>query len=353
MLSQGPPQLVANGQGADERWPREVLSHMGMAPQGVGKRPPPAKRARNVATVGLRLVSGACQIPHPNKADFGGEDSYFISSDGSAVGVADGVGEWEKLGVSTRPLADALMNGSKLAAEKFVDERAGERAYMSLRQGFSTVTCFGACTANVAMLDAQGQNAGVANLGDSGLRQIRKARGSSSVANFTKDQQHFFNCLFQLTNRPLEKDYPMLLAQGKNKLVETMKSGVKFIENTPEDADIYTFPLQEGDVLILGSDGLFDNLHDAEICDFVDLAITPLEARQVYAQAAGTLRGPGSSTDPGALATTIAHAAYHRACDPSATTPFSICARSNSIPHNGGKLDDITVICAWVVLTAD
>jgi len=356
---QPPPPLQTFQQAIEERWPQEVLHHLGMAPQGVGRRPPPSKRAqaRAPATSGLRLVAGACQIPHPNKADTGGEDSYFISEDGSAVGVADGVGEWEKLGISTRPLADELMNGAKLAAGHFVNAAAGERAYLSLRQGFSTVSCFGACTANVAALDARGQHIGVANVGDSGLRQIRKVSGpggsGSMVVNCSRDQQHFFNCPFQLTRRPHECDYPLLLAQGKSRLVETLRSNIKMIEDTPEDADIYTFPLEEGDVLILGSDGLFDNLHDTEICDFINLAITPMEARQVYAEGAGTLRGPGSSTDPGALATTLAHAAFGRALDADATTPFSICARSNGIPHSGGKLDDITVVCAWVVLTAD
>merc|ERR1719247_615444 len=167
------------------------------------------------------------------------------------------------------------MNGAKVAAGQFVNERAGERAYLSLRQGFSSVSCFGACTANVAVLDARGQHLGVANVGDSGLRQVRKVSspgGSGSmVVNCSRDQQHFFNCPFQLTRRPHECDYPLLLAQGKSRLVETLRSNIKMIEDTPEDADIYTFPLQEGDVLILGSDGLFDNLHDAEICEFVDL----------------------------------------------------------------------------------
>jgi len=353
----GPMPLLMGGMTPEGKWPKEVLQHLGMAPQGVGSRPASSKRCREPATSGLRLVAGACQIPHPNKAEFGGEDSYFICSDGTALGVADGVGEWEKLGLSTRPMADQLMCCTSDAAEGIVGvgpDFAGERAALSLARGFTACTCFGACTAVVAALDSQGQMLGVANIGDSGIRQIRKNAESSMamVANTTKDQQHFFNCPFQLTRRPREKDYPGLLAQGKTKLVEIMKTNIKMIEDKPEDADIYNFPLHEGDVLILGSDGLFDNLYDREILDFVDLAITPMEARQVYAQNAGTLRGPGSSTDPGALATTIAHAAYHRACDTSAASPFSACARSHGIQHTGGKLDDITVICAWAVRVA-
>jgi len=337
----------------EERWPKEVLSHIGMAPQGLGRRPNKRPQAREPATSGLRLVAGACQIPHPNKAEYGGEDSYFISADGAALGVADGVGEWDKLGISTRPMADELMSGASMAAEELAGagpDHPGDRARLSMRRGYSSVTCFGACTAIVSVLDSQGQCIGIANVGDSGLRQVRKiVDKGSEVVNATRDQQHFFNCPYQLTNRPYENDYPRLLAQGKKKLVDAMNSNIRMIQDSPDDADIYTFALNEGDVLILGSDGLFDNLHESEICDFVDVAITPMEARQVYVESAGTLRGPGSSTDPGALATTIAHAAYHRACDTAANTPFSVCARQNGVPHNGGKMDDITVLCAWVV----
>lgn len=37
-------------------------------------------------------------IPHPAKADRGGEDAYFICDRGFAMGVADGVGGWAEVG---------------------------------------------------------------------------------------------------------------------------------------------------------------------------------------------------------------------------------------------------------------
>jgi hypothetical protein len=36
-------------------------------------------------------------IPHPAKADRGGEDAYFICDRGSCMGVADGVGGWAEV----------------------------------------------------------------------------------------------------------------------------------------------------------------------------------------------------------------------------------------------------------------
>jgi hypothetical protein len=61
---------------------------------------------------GLRVVAASSCIPHPEKADSGGADSYYISSCGKAVGVADGVGEWEwRFKCNPRAFADELMHG--------------------------------------------------------------------------------------------------------------------------------------------------------------------------------------------------------------------------------------------------
>ncbi len=42
----------------------------------------------------LILSSGAAMLPHPDKAEKGGEDSFFISEQHPCIGVADGVGGW-------------------------------------------------------------------------------------------------------------------------------------------------------------------------------------------------------------------------------------------------------------------
>ena len=43
----------------------------------------------------LRLAAGAAAVPHPAKADRGGEDAFFVSQEGlGSAGVADGVGGW-------------------------------------------------------------------------------------------------------------------------------------------------------------------------------------------------------------------------------------------------------------------
>lgn len=47
-------------------------------------------------------------MPHPKKKDKGGEDAYFISADDSLVGMADGVGGWNKKGVDPALFSNEL-----------------------------------------------------------------------------------------------------------------------------------------------------------------------------------------------------------------------------------------------------
>lgn len=49
----------------------------------------------------LRLKFGVKNIPHPNKAHYGGEDAFFVSEvGGGAAGIADGVGGWAESGIN-------------------------------------------------------------------------------------------------------------------------------------------------------------------------------------------------------------------------------------------------------------
>lgn len=63
----------------------------------------------------LRLLSGACCLPHPKKVKTGGEDAYFICSEEQVVGVADGVGGWADVGVDAGDYARELMLQSRIA----------------------------------------------------------------------------------------------------------------------------------------------------------------------------------------------------------------------------------------------
>eukprot|EP00930_Biecheleria_cincta_P083894 TRINITY_DN7339_c0_g1_i1.p1 TRINITY_DN7339_c0_g1~~TRINITY_DN7339_c0_g1_i1.p1 ORF type:complete len:465 (-),score=92.43 TRINITY_DN7339_c0_g1_i1:202-1596(-) len=315
------------------------------------------------ATSDLRLVAGSHMIPHPEKASGRGADSCFIAPEGTALGVADGVGEWEwRFKCNPRAFADELMQGSQeLTSQLAQDESAdpSEVAQNALRHAFNRATSIGSSTALVASLSSKQGLLGVANVGDSSLLHLRRHRKSSlpsvdCVAR-TREQQHSFNCPYQLCCLPTEADFPRLIEEGKHTLVRAVKKSVGRKQDQPEDAETYTFQLQEGDLLVLGTDGLFDNLHDHEICQLVSRTIAPFEVEQSFDIERGELtsgNGGKTSTSAAFLAETLAQAALQRSCSQEGKTPFSLHAQQAGLYHVGGKMDDITCVCAWVVSTS-
>jgi len=128
-------------------------------------------------------------------------------------------------------------------------------------------------------------------------------RGSDIIFRST-EQQHAFNSPFQL-------------GTGSSDL--------------PEHSQVIEIAVQPGDLVVVGSDGLFDNLFDDEIVDMTMRAHEPVTISQM-----------------------IARKAYAVASDKEALSPFSHIARQCGWPLAiGGKLDDITVVVARVVLSSD
>lgn len=358
-LSQWPEdvrQLLDRSHRSLHRWPYPVAKSL---VQDSVTTPPLPEDAKDK----LRLRAAAYSMAHPEKAGRGGgADSYFICRGGEGLGIADGVGEWEwRFGINARAFADELMAGCKDALESIAssssdiwaapstDATSGPRgtargcALDVLRLGFSATRSFGSSTALVAVLERKSQ-LGVASLGDSALLILRRQEASNfRVVGRTKEQQHAFNCPYQLSLLPSPVHFPELLRQGKDKLVRAIQRNPAAKSNVPEDAELRTYPVQEGDLVILGTDGVFDNLYGHEVCQLASRAFAPHEAAE---------EGDSSiATDPAKIAETIVKAAFHRSTDRNARTPFYENAKQAGLLHTGGKMDDITCVCAWVTTT--
>lgn len=331
------PELGGRGEGP---WPPEAKTPPVCAPTADTRRQP-SPAAQCTGSGRVKLVSGCFQIPHPRKAETGGEDSFFVSPAGA--GVADGVGEWEwRFRVNPRAFADELMSGAQASLERPPEEGAPPqgamwRASAALSESYAATRAWGSATALVAALDQSSSELGIASLGDSGARHIRwKGQGSATIVGRTMEQQHHFNCPFQLARLPTPEDFPRLREEGKTALVAAVQRSADQRQDQPQDAALYSFDVAAGDLIVLGTDGVFDNLHDYELCEL--------------AQTAAAMGPPEvCATDPTELAAAIARAAFARACDGSAKTPFGKNAREAGLHHVGGKLDDITVLAAWVV----
>ncbi|CEM25904.1 unnamed protein product [Vitrella brassicaformis CCMP3155] len=311
--------------------------------------PPPQER-------GLQLACGIHCIPKPDKTGTGGADGYFIDEQCCAVGVADGVGEWEQLGINPRMFADEVMEGCRAAAPKINDidslSSPSMKARRILQKGFDAARAWGSSTALVACLDEQGKRLGVANLGDSSALVLR--RGGSdlymTVVRRIKEQQHNWNCPFQLANVPVREDWPILEQNGLHRLLRLLQnaavSGASATRaDQPAQSELYDVPVKEGDLLIFGTDGVFDNLHDYEVCALCSLATSPWEARLFY-------HNEALSTHPDNIARALAKAAFFRSLDSRARTPFARGAARAGEAFQGGKPDDITVLAAWVTFPA-
>jgi len=241
-----------------------------------------------------------------------GDDSCFISQHNSAdvFGVADGVGGWRQYGVDPGTFSDALMR----ACERVV--RAGtfrpQQPAQLLATAYAEVMAskqpiVGSSTACVLVLASGWLHA--ANIGDSGFLLVRDGR----VLLRSEEQQHYFNTPYQLSNAP----------PGQNGQV---------LSDRPEAARTSEMAVQAGDVIMLGTDGVFDNLPDA-------LLVRELSG----------LHGCADRARLQATANTIALMARRLALDGTFMSPFAKNALTHGIEAVGGKPDDITVILATVV----
>jgi len=261
------------------------------------------------------------------------EDAYFTGS--NALGVADGVGcmvQFASYGINAAAYAAELMDHASAHFEKFradnpdaagVTKSIEDRAAAALAAAESNATTFGAST--ITVLALEGRSAGLANLGDSGFMLLRKGDRGMYVVTRSEEQQHSWNCPYQLTRLPdaLLSKFPKLSL------------------DTAADCEQYSFTVCAGDLILLFTDGLRDNLHDREILHIVDHALSP-----IFAELVGLSH---HATPPDRVARAWALAAQERSLDPAAKVPFNEYSKRHGYECAGGKQDDITVVAAWVV----
>ncbi|KXG39979.1 probable protein phosphatase 2C BIPP2C1 [Sorghum bicolor] len=251
-------------------------------------------RMTSVIESTLVLASGASMLPHPSKVLTGGEDAYFIACDGW-FGVADGVGQWSFEGINAGLYARELMDGCK----KIVTETQGApgmRTEDVLAKAADEARCPGSSTVLVAHFDGQVLHA--SNIGDSGFLVIR----NGEVHKKSKPMTYGFN-------------FPLQIEKGDDPF--------KIVQN-------YAIDLQEGDVIVTASDGLFDNVYEEEVAGIVSKS---LEADLRPTEIADLLV---------ARAKEVGRCGFGR-------SPFSDSAlAAGYLGYSGGKLDDVTVVVSIV-----
>ncbi|KAH9701920.1 putative protein phosphatase 2C 26 [Citrus sinensis] len=256
----------------------------------------------------LSFCVGTHLIPHPNKVERGGEDAFFVSCyNGGVIAVADGVSGWAEQNVDPSLFSRELMANASYFVE---DVEVNYDPQILIQKAHAATSSVGSATVIVAMLERNGILK-VASVGDCGLRIIRKGQ----IIFSSSPQEHYFDCPYQLSSEAVGQTYL--------------------------DAMVTTVELIEGDTIVMGSDGLFDNVFDHEVVSMTTRFIDVSEAAKA-----------------------LANLACSHSTDSNFDSPYTMEARAKGfdVPMwkkilgmklKGGKLDDITVIVSQVVNSHD
>ncbi|XP_060216865.1 probable protein phosphatase 2C 55 [Lycium barbarum] len=259
----------------------------------------------NVSVVGAGstiMIAGSFYIPKYIEEKPLGEDASFICVKEQTIGVADGVGGWAKKGVDSGEYSRELMKNAESAILKQrLEDNDNNSTSVDLmkvlKEAFVNTKAKGSSTACILSLCDDTLHA--VNVGDSAFVVIR----DGVIVYKSEIQQSRFNCPFQLGN-------------GKSC-------------DDPSVAEKISVPVKAGDVIVLGTDGLFDNVHDFELEMIVNNGVDSWE-----------------SDVPETLAWRIAQYALDNSKSTELYTPFSRECFKAGLEHSGGKIDDITVIVA-------
>lgn len=269
-----------------------------------------------------------------------GEDSFCVAENENEVvlGVADGVGGWRSKGVDPSLFSQTLMYHageiSKSPSESFKNDVNRPKtlihdAYWRLVDDFRTgkKKPFGSSTACVVMINRETSQLKFGNLGDSGfviLSPVDTVEGFGSKYKIkfkSESQQHYFNCPYQITLAP-----PDGRASDTSDLTATDNSS-----NPPNKLSVET-----GDIVLLMTDGVIDNIFDDELEELVSTSIN-IHSRKKSA-----------SEVPKLIAQDIAFRARTLSEDSKRESPFTVEARKFGKNSLGGKQDDITIVAAVI-----
>ncbi|ORZ14408.1 phosphatase 2C-like domain-containing protein [Lobosporangium transversale] len=253
--------------------------------------------------------------PEEDRAYFSvqvGEDSYFRRHD--ALGVADGVGGWSgTTGANPALYSRKLMHYAYLELEKYdnIEEEAFydyfnanpvdilEKSFEQSTRDAKKEGLIGSSTACIVIL--RDDELRIANLGDCGVSVIRR----NEFIFRTEEQQHSFN-------------YPYQLGTGST--------------DSPRDAQMFTVKVESGDIVVMGTDGIFDNLFDEDILEEVVKCVSE----------------PSVISDALAKrAKSVAEDTRHHG------SPFQSRAMQEGLYYQGGKQDDMSVLVAIIKAAED
>lgn len=201
----------------------------------------------------------------------------------------------------------------------------------------------GSSTFCIATLDKKLNQIHYANVGDCGLMVIRLI--DSETAGYMRDRQprHLRSSdmkIAYLSQQQL-KGFNLPYQLGFSNIPDTPQ-----VFETPSDADVASIPVMPGDIIVMATDGLFDNLDLNEVVDEVGKW-----ENEHFKASVQDLRLPSrcGNKEVQTLAERLVRLSRELSLDNNRDSPFAILAKENDIMWGGGMPDDTTVIVARVV----
>ncbi|CAO1626137.1 unnamed protein product [Sympodiomycopsis kandeliae] len=323
-----------------------------------------------------------------------GEDSVMVAQTSAelpsdvAIGVADGVGSWSENGVDPALFSQALMyHASSLFSAESSAAASGSCPKTLLTEAFRRVQKekdipAGSSTATILTMEASTGILRTANLGDSGFMILRDESKSADAdaeqpptsaeqqkldqgfgasgrrpleGTFYRSspQQYTFNAPFQLSKLP-----PKMLEDWKRQAREAGQdeSSVS-LDSEPSKADEYTCQLKHGDIVVVATDGVWDNVWGKEWVALVKFL------KEQHHQVFQTQRDEIIKISPEAandewleektLVNVIAHNALqytlHCQFSEKKRSPFEAEAEKHRIKYPGGKVDDVGIVVGLII----
>uniref|UniRef100_A0A7S1L516 Protein phosphatase n=1 Tax=Alexandrium catenella TaxID=2925 RepID=A0A7S1L516_ALECA len=287
----------------------------------------------------LCFTARSFQQTHPAKVRMGYKDADATLTSPMLLGVCDGVSQLEEFKMDPSLLPNELLKTceelamTQLMPDMQVTPHDAYRGPISLlKEAYEATTSFGSTTVLLAALDNGTKIHGklhpmiaVLSIGDCELLMLRRTNGRQGELEavfHTEMQRIDFNV-----------QTPLQLARVDGRIDEDFEESIA-LEVIEKGSAVHCVSAYEGDILVLGSDGVFDNLFLDEIVEICNEILRPSKK---------------SDFEPSSPAL-LSQVAQRIVKDSHAKSGHGAGGQFLDTPiGKGGKVDDTSVVVAEIV----
>lgn len=394
--------LSASDKGGKKAYLNDISERVGLSSDTSMAEPPTYMHAHlALQQKPLATNLAMAELPHPYKThdDVGhsrrghgpqdlatdktlSEDAHFsirvnledetdqVLRDVTYFGVADGVGSWRQYGVDPRLFSHKLMEECEniLLEACHRDKDLGGGKFRRvippgdiLAQAYERVKAeniIGSSTACVALFDCVRHQLHFSNLGDSGIIVLRHI--DSDVAGTLKrdritpraERTSDLRVAFISQQQLFSFNHPYQLGWTGEELGQDENTSFK----AAHDSCTTSIHLRRGDIIIMATDGLFDNVDIDDVAKIAlkwEQSVGLIKGGDIAARERRWVSGNSmtilSNEKVGDLAKELCEQARENSLDNTKDSPFAMLAKDNDIMWSGGMPDDCTVIVAHIV----